>query len=787
MHRGTATQRSSRLSSRRSGVLLRGLGVGVSAVAVASLAGWWLLPRLSWSRSEEAPILHEVTRADFFHDVTARGNVESASNVEIRCEVQSMKSAGTMILEVVPEGTYVNEGDLLVRLDSSWLEAERTQQQITCATSEATVTEAENAYETAKIALQEYIEGEYVLERQNYESERLVAQEDFSRAEENFDYSEKLEAKGYITGLQLKAEEFAVKQAKMDLKSAELKLHVLEKFTKPKKEKELASAIVTAKAKLDAKKHSHELDVKELRRIEEQIAKCEIRAPEAGQVVYANVTNRRGGSEIIIEPGTLVREHQVIIRLPDPKRMQVSAKINESRISSIEEGMTATIRLDAFPEMELSGTVEEVGDYPAPTSWFRGDIKEYETIIKIDNPPPGLKPGLTAQVKIRVHELGGAMQVPVQAVIEQGMRHYCVLREGERWKAREIHAGWSNDKFVVVCDLVALPVPAVFRFDGRPFCLVRRGERWQAREVKIVSVAGKTARLEGAPGGVGEAPWVFEHEGEQVELLFDGRQWSVGPVKKNAKTGRLEPVAGSVRPPVQAVFDSDGALYCLECDYQQWAEIQDAAPGDGSPPATPNAPPDQGSGPGADEAETEKPQGDAAEGPPKKPPGPPAGEQDAETPALGPRTQQFDARKVRRDPAPGDRESIGIGLVPGEEVVLHADAFRDKVWLPEPADEEPARRKPRQSARPKAARKPDGKKAKPGSPLEAFKALDGDKDGKVQKSELEGHRLGAVLKSRFGQIDADGDGAIDRAEWLKASAEFRQKTRDAKPRPGGRP
>ena len=64
-----------------------------------------------------------------------------------------------------------------------------------------------------------------------------------------------------------------------------------------------------------------------LQEIEEQIAKCTILAPQDGQVVYANESDRRGNSEVIIEPGVAVRERQVIVRLPNPEYMQVAAKI----------------------------------------------------------------------------------------------------------------------------------------------------------------------------------------------------------------------------------------------------------------------------------------------------------------------------------------------------------------------------------------------------------------------------------------------------------------------------
>ena len=421
-------------------------------VVLVLLIAWWLLPELSLSSQENGPMIHVVERGDFVHEVTERGNVESASNVEIRCEVKAKNSAGTTILEIVPEGTNVQPGDVLVKLDSSALENDRTQQEIVCSNSEAEVTKALNTYETAKIAKREYLEGKYVQEEQAILSEISEAKENLRQAADYLKHSIELEKKGYIPKLQLEGDQFAVEKAENKLAEAETKLKVLREFTREKMRIDLESDIKTAEANLKAKEHSHKLDLDKLALIESQIEKCVIKAQQPGQVVYANVTNRRGGSEIIIEPGSMVRERQVIIRLPDPNRMQIKAKINEAKVSLVAEEMPVVIHLDAFPELELHGRVAKVNEYPAPTSWYSASIKEYETVILIEESPPGLRPGLTAEVKILVEKLSDVVQVPVQAVFEHGGRHYCVLPDGKGWRSREVQIGSTNDKFVVIRD-----------------------------------------------------------------------------------------------------------------------------------------------------------------------------------------------------------------------------------------------------------------------------------------------------------------------------------------------
>jgi multidrug efflux pump subunit AcrA (membrane-fusion protein) len=384
-------------------------------------------------------------------EITESGTIESSGNTEVRCEVKAKNTSGTAILKVVPEGTQVKKGDFLVALDASALDSEKVQQQILANTSEALMVQARNDYETALIAKQEYLEGTFKQEKEIIESEVFVAEENVRRAEEYLQYSQRLAVRGYVTNLQLEADKFAVEKAKKELEAATTKLDVLTRFTRAKMLKQLESDIVSKKAKWEAEKSSYELEVSKLRDIEDQITKCTITAPSDGQVTYAHKYDYRGTSDVVIEPGAIVREGQVIIRLPDPAQMQVKLEVNESVVDRIRPGLPASIRPVGRDEITLAGEVTRVNEYSEPTSRWEGNIKNYATFVAINESHPLLRVGMTAEVTVHCLEIPEVLQIPVQAVYAHGPQlKYCFVRQSTGWDQREVTLGPTNNSFVVI-------------------------------------------------------------------------------------------------------------------------------------------------------------------------------------------------------------------------------------------------------------------------------------------------------------------------------------------------
>lgn len=526
-----------------------------------------------WTGTGEAPsteLVYEVSTGEFSHDVVEKGEVESSSNVEIRCEVKSRNGSGIAVLEVIPEGSNVKAGDVLAKLDSSALELERTQQQIACNTSESVMIQARNTYEAALISRQEYLEGTFRQEEQLKESEVFVAEENLRRAQLALQSSERLAANGFVTQLQLEADQFAVEKAQKELESARTRLKVLRDYTKAKMLKQFDSDIKSAEAKWKAEESSYQLELAKLKDIDEQVKKCTIVAPSAGQVKYANTTNNRGGgTDFIVEQGVLIRERQALIRLPDPKLMQVRAKINESRVARIRVGQKAHVSLVGYGDKELEGEVIRVNEYPEPTSFFSSSVKEYATLIRIINPLPGIRPGLSASVKIHVEQLSNVVQVPVQSVIEKAGRSFVFLQRGKDWEPREVSLGSTNDSFVVIKQGVA--VHDVVSMTPRRFVeKIEVPDAPAPTKEAIVAKPGESKPNDSKPGDAPPSGGEKKPEATPTAIAGNGESGEGAPKKKSGgpggegKRGGGDPVAIAASMMTRMDTNGDGKLSAEE-------------------------------------------------------------------------------------------------------------------------------------------------------------------------------------------------------------------------------
>jgi HlyD family secretion protein len=467
----------------------------MAVVAVVGAVTVWSVPAVSkplksfFITSTSDVITYPVRLGPLPISVVERGSLESSSNQDVYSNVEG----SVTIIKITPEGTKVKKGDLICELDSAALRDSLVNQRITTESAKANYQNAKLTREVAEIAVIEYKEGIFVQDIATVEGEIKLAESDVIRSEDRLEWARRMFDKGYVSLAQKVSEELTFKKSQFTLEQAQSKKKVLVEYTKHKTIKELESEVEKAHSDELAKQATWDLEKTKEAKLERQIKACTLTAPIDGLVVYfVEPTRGFGSTQPSIEEGASVRERQKIISIPDITRMQVNAKIHESQIDKITPNMKAIIRVDAFADQTLSGTVLDVAPLPDPGNFFSSDIKVYTTHIRIDDPLTGLRPGMTAQVEILIDRLENILSVPVQAILPYNGKDHVTKKVGDRYVPTDVQIGKSNEKFVQVItgladgDLVVL----------NPMSLMSEDEKREA-----FRSASKESKKEWGPGG----------------------------------------------------------------------------------------------------------------------------------------------------------------------------------------------------------------------------------------------------------------------------------------------
>ena len=107
------------------------------------------------------------------------------------------------------------------------------------------------------------------------------------------------------------------------------------------------------------------------------------------------------------------------------------------------------------PHMADGATIEFQGEGRERwrIRWQDGRVfEEYVTEVSIDDLPleAGLKPGMTAEVRILAQQHKNVLMVPVQAICERDSQHYAFHMTGSTAAKRTVTVGDNNEKFIIV-------------------------------------------------------------------------------------------------------------------------------------------------------------------------------------------------------------------------------------------------------------------------------------------------------------------------------------------------
>ncbi len=230
-------------------------------------------------RGGDDPMSHLATfvakRGPLTISVLESGTITAREQITLRNEVEGR----TSIVRVVPEGTRVKKGELLVELDASTLKDAIIDQDILVQKADAAyisaqetlavaenqaksdIDKAELTYRFAKQDLQQYVDGIYPKDVNELEAKIRLSQEQVKRAEDVNDWSRRLYEEKYLSETEYLADRLSLQGRKLERDVALSNVDLLKNFTYHRQIEQLTSDANQAEMALERTKRKASADV----------------------------------------------------------------------------------------------------------------------------------------------------------------------------------------------------------------------------------------------------------------------------------------------------------------------------------------------------------------------------------------------------------------------------------------------------------------------------------------------------------------------------------------------
>ncbi len=152
-----------------------------------------------------------------------------------------------------------------------------------------------------------------------------------------------------------------------------------------------------------------------LRETQDLLRKTTILAPMAGRITRLAVEE---GEVAVV--GTFSRETGLLMTISDLSVIQVKVQVDETDVVRIHRGDSAEIAIDAFPDTVFTGRVTQISNSSVRGAASGGlntdQAVDFEVEVTLDNPPPGVRPDLSATARIITDRRAGVLSVPIIAL-----------------------------------------------------------------------------------------------------------------------------------------------------------------------------------------------------------------------------------------------------------------------------------------------------------------------------------------------------------------------------------
>jgi HlyD family secretion protein len=395
----------------------RSLWVIVAAAVVAAVAAV-LFEMVHRSQTPASPAgsgairTVAVVRGNFVDSIRLSGTTAAVATFPIVAPRLAGVPGGSLtIVRLLPNGTHVKRGDLLVEFDrqneiknyldnrAKWMDLANqvAKQQATAATNrakdETDIQTTEDQVKTAQLEMQ-----------------RL---ELLSRIDQEITRQQLAEAQASLKELQ---QTFKLKRA---ADAAELR-------------------------DLELQRDQAKRDMLHSQQNEERMA---IHSPINGVVVLHSIW--KSGTFATVGEGDQVRPGMGFMEVVNPSEMEVSAKVSQMDVARLHIGQQAKVRLDAYPGLAFAAKLESIS--PIGTQGqFSATVHNFNALFSVQEGDPRLMPDLSAAVDVTLGQQKDALLVPSDCVAYGEGKAFVYVKDGRGFRRQEVKASQESNLMTVI-------------------------------------------------------------------------------------------------------------------------------------------------------------------------------------------------------------------------------------------------------------------------------------------------------------------------------------------------
>ena len=373
----------------------RGLPIGIAVgVLLTLIMGRILAPQTATNSSDESALVGESAapaRAVTIAEVTTT-NIDSTLNVSGTVRAFELtpvmsQAAGLQITDVLVErGDYVEQGQVLARLNNKVLTAEKIQ-------AEGAVNQAQARLDELKAGSRREEIAQAESRVANAQSAVVQAESDLELVRKRVERNTSLQAEGAISRDQLdeilnqeRVAESALAGAKANLNEAKQALAQAQAGSRPQTIAQAQAELAQAQGRLEA--------------VTAQLADTTITAPTAGLIASREA-----------KVGQITSTSEMLFSIIQDDRLELQLQVPETLIGKVQPGQKVRITSNNDRDLELTGEVRKIDPLI--------DNSSRQAIVYVDLPgSTNLKPGMFLQAAINTDTNQG-QAVPIEALLPQ--------------------------------------------------------------------------------------------------------------------------------------------------------------------------------------------------------------------------------------------------------------------------------------------------------------------------------------------------------------------------------